>query len=341
MTTPRILGVATAVPPNRFSQEELLKLAGYDDHLRRSFFLNSGIRSRHLYLDRDFVPHETVDKLNARARKGAVELGGEAIGKCLQKIGASSQEIDFLTTTTCTVSLCPQLDTLFIRELRLKPSIQRVHVGDTGCASALVALQQACNHLQAYPAHRALVVAVEICSASYYRDGTLEAAIGEALFADGAAALYLATSGKGVEVLGHRTLMKSEYLELMGFDFPGGRRRLILSKDIREIGASMLKELVEGILKAHQLKKEDIRFWVLHSAGRRVLENVQALLDLKDEDLAFSRAVLRDYGNISSATVLFALEQVMTSKLPKPGDLGVMAALGPGFAAEGALLRWS
>lgn len=341
MTTPRIVGVATAVPVNRFSQEELLKLAGYDDHLRRSFFLNSGIRFRHLYLDRDFAPNETVDELNRRARRGAVEIGGEAIVKCLERVGASPHEIDFLATTTCTVSLCPQLYTLFIRELRLKSTVQRVHVGDTGCASALVALQAACNHLQAYPTHRALVVAVEICSAAYFRDGTLEAAIGEALFADGAAALYLAASGEGVEVLGHKTLMKSEYLELMGFDFPNGRRRLILSKDIREIGASMLKELIEGILEAHHLKKEDIRFWVLHSAGRRVIENAQASLDLKDEDLAFSRAVLRDYGNISSATVLFVLEQVMASHLPRPGDLGVMAALGPGFAAEGALLRWS
>ncbi|MFN3476901.1 MAG: type III polyketide synthase [Candidatus Methylomirabilales bacterium] len=340
MATPRIVGVATAVPPNRFSQEELLRLAGYDDPFRRSFFLNSGIRFRHLYLDRGFVPHESVDELNRRARKGALELGGEAIVKCLTKVGAASQEIEFLATTTCTVSLCPQLDTLFIKTLKLKPTVQRVHVGDTGCASALVALQAACNHLQAYPAHQAVVLSVEICSAAYFRDGTPEAAVGEALFADGAAALYLATSGEGVEVVSHRTLMKSEYLELMGFDFPGGRRRLVLSKDIREVGASMLKELIEGILEAHHLKKEDIRFWILHSAGRRVLENVQALLDLTDEDLAFSRAILRDYGNMSSATVLFVLEQVMASKLPKPGDLGVMAALGPGFAAEGALLRW-
>ena len=340
MATPRILGVATAAPVNRFSQEELLELAGYEDRLRRSFFLHSDIRFRHLYLDRGFVPHETVDELNRRARKGAVEIGTEAIVRCLKKVGASSQEIDFLTTTTCTVSLCPQLDTLFIKELRLKPSVQRVHVGDTGCASALVALQAAWNHLQAYPAHRAVVVAVEICSAAYFRDGTLEAAVGEALFADGAAALYLATSGGGVEVFGHRTLVRSEYLELMGFDFPGGRRRLVLSKDIRKMGASMLKELIEGILKAHQLQKQNIRFWVLHSAGRRVLENVQALLDLTDEDLAFSRAVLRDYGNMSSATVLFVLEKVIASNLPKPGDLGVMAALGPGFAAEGSLLRW-
>lgn len=340
MAMPRIVGVATAVPPNRFSQEELLKLAGYDDPLRRSFFFNSSIRFRHLYLDRGFAPHETVDELNRRAQKGAVELGSEALVKCLKKAGATPQEIEFLATTTCTVSLCPQLDTRFIKELKLKPTVQRVHVGDTGCASALVALQAACNHLQAYPAHRAVVVSVEICSAAYFRDGTLEAAIGEALFADGAAALYLTTSGEGVEVFGHRTLMKSEYLELMGFDFPNGRRRLILSKEIREIGASMLKELIGGILETHHLTKQDIRFWVLHSAGRRVLENVQASLDLTDEDLAFSRAILRDYGNMSSATVLFVLERVMASKLPKPGDLGVMAALGPGFAAEGALLRW-
>jgi len=94
------------------------------------------------------------------------------------------------------------------------------------------------------------------------------------------------------------------------------------------------------MLAAHDLKHRDIRFWILHSAGRKVLDNAQTLLGLSDEDMAFSRSVLRDYGNMSSATVLFVLERVIQSGLPRDGDLAVMAALGPGFAAEGALLQW-
>jgi len=344
MKLPRILGVGTATPPSRFSQEELLEMSGYEDPLRRSFFLNSGIHFRHLYIDRDFAPTETVDQLNERSRKGCIEVGRAAILRCLQKAGTSPQDVDFIGTTTCTVSLCPSLDAIFIKELGMKHSTQRAHVGDTGCASAMVALQQACNYLRAYPDHKALVAAVEICSSAYVLDDAIETAVGNAIFADGAAAVFLATSlatsEDGVEVLGHRTVIRPEYLELMGFAFPGGRRRLVLSKDIRQIGASMIKELVEGLLEEHRLEQKDIRFWVLHSAGRKVIENVRTLMGLREQDLVFSRMVLREYGNVSSATVLFVLEKVMELGHPQPGDLGVMAALGPGFAAEGALLRW-
>ena len=332
--------MATAVPPNRYAQEDLLRMAGYDP-ARSAFFLNSDIRFRHLYLQPGFTANETIDEMNARARKGAAEIGGQAILGCLKRIGCSPADIDFLATTTCTVTLCPHLDTLFIRNLKFRPSVQRVHVGDTGCASAMVALQAAWNHLKAYPDHRALVAATEICSAAYFRDGSVEAAIGEAIFADGAAAMCFSNAGPGFEVLAHKTLIRSDYIHLMGFDFPAGFRRLVLSADVRQIGAAMLKDLIEAMLDAHHLKKSDIRFWILHSAGRRVLDNARVYLGLEEQDLAYSRDVLRNYGNISSATVLFVLEKVIGSGLPRPGDLAIMAALGPGFAAEGALLQWA
>jgi alkylresorcinol/alkylpyrone synthase len=102
----------------------------------------------------------------------------------------------------------------------------------------------------------------------------------------------------------------------------------------------MMEELSEAILKDHGLAKEDVKFWVLHSAGRRVIENAQALLGLTDDDVSYSRGVLRRFGNLSSATVLFVLDAVMRSGQPSAGDIGLMMALGPGFAAEGALLRF-
>jgi len=153
--------------------------------------------------------------------------------------------------------------------------------------------------------------------------------------------MCLANDGEGFEVLGHRSLIRSEHIGLMGFDFPGGFRRLVLAKEVRQVGASMLRDLVEEMLALHGLKKSDVRYWVLHSAGRKVLDNAQMYLGLSDEDLSYSRAVLRDYGNMSSATVMFVLEKVMRTGQPQPGDLAVMAALGPGFAAEGALLQWA
>ncbi len=340
MRSPRILAVGTAVPPRRVGQETVVDWFGYTDPLRRSFFLNSGIDGRHLFLSAPDPRPESGDELAARFRDGSLALGAEAVRACLARADLDVSAIDFLATTTCTGRLCPSLDAHLIRALGFRPDVQRVHVGDTGCASAMVALQQAWNHLQAFPGHRALVVAVEVCSATYFLDEEPETAVANAIFADGAGAVLLATEGDGVAMVDHRTLIRSEYLDRMGFTFPGGRHRVLLSPDVRRIAPVMMEEITAALLKDHGLGRDGVRFWVLHSAGRRVIERAQAALGLTDEDVAFSRAVLRRYGNMSSATVLFVLDQVLASGRPRPGDWGLMIALGPGFAAEGALLRW-
>jgi 3,5-dihydroxyphenylacetyl-CoA synthase len=336
---PRIVGVGTAVPQYRYSQQQLLDMGGRD-RIRETFFLNSDIDYRHLYFEPGFNAQETMDQMQDRARKGAAELGGQAIRKCLNRAGAEPSSVDFLSTATCTVTMCPQLDTLFIRDLKLRPSTQRAHIGDTGCAAAMVALQAAWNHVRAFPEHKAVSAAVEICSAALYRDGSVEAALGEAIFADGCGAVLLASQGAGFEVVSHKTLILSEHIGVTGFNFPEGRRRLVLSREVPAVGAEALAELTGSLLAEHGLKKSDIRFWILHSAGRRVLDRAKGTLGLDEEDLRFSRDVFRNFGNMSSATVLFVLEQVMTSGLPQPGDMALMAAMGAGFAAEAALLRW-
>ncbi len=341
MGMPRILAVGTANPSTRFTQEEALALAGYTDARRRGFFLNSRIDGRYLAIDRDgFRPTESLDELNARFRKASVEMGCQAVLRALQQAGRQPGDLDFLATTTCTGRLCPSLDAILIRELGLRSDVQRVHVGDTGCAAALVALQQAVNHLRAFPDHLAVVAAVEVSSASYFLDDTLETAVANAIFADGAGAAVLDCRGAGPEIVAHRTLVRSEFLDLMGFTYPGGRQRILLSKDIRHVAADMLGELIDELLAGQGLTRKGVRHWVLHSAGHRVLERAQRELGFADADLLPARTVLRHYGNMSSATVLFVLREVLETAQPHPGDWGVMAALGPGFAAEGALLRW-
>src|SRR3984893_15883572 len=336
MGAPRIVAVATAIPAHRFDQSTLLRIAGYDDALRAGFFRHSQIDGRHLFLDPEtFTPNESVDELSERFRRGGIERGGPA-----ERAGWELADVDFLATTTCTGRLCPSLDAHLIAELGLKPTIQRVHVGDTGCASAMVALQQAVNHVHAFPFHRAVVMAVEICSAAYFLDDRLESAVAHAIFADGAGALAVSGHGEGPAVVGHQSLFRSEHLPAMGFEFPGGRQRVVLSKDVRRIGAAMMKEMAESLMESQGLKKEDISHFVLHSAGRRVIEQARRRLDLADAQVAHSRHVLKHFGNMSSATVLFVLEEALHSGGPVVGDWGLMIALGPGFAAEGALLRW-
>jgi predicted naringenin-chalcone synthase len=341
MPYPRIAAVATATPTQCFTQAELLQLAGYADERRRGFFEASDIAGRHLYIDRDrFRPDESVDELNDRYRRGALELGERATRALLARTGWEAGEVDFIATTTCTGRLTPSLDAHLIARLGCRPDVQRVHVGDTGCAAAVVALQQAWNHLRAFPGHRAIVLAVEICSAAYFLDDRLESAVAHAIFADGAGALALAGDGAGPAVIAHRTLFRSEHLDAMGFEYPGGRPRVVLSKEVRRIGAGMMGEMARVLMDAQGLKRDDVRHWILHSAGRRVLDRARVLLELDESALAHARAVLREYGNMSSATILFALERTLRLESPVPGEWGVLIGLGPGFAAEGALLRW-
>jgi len=339
--TPRIVAVGTAVPPHRFTQQELLAMAGYADDRRRGFFAASEIAGRHLWIDPTrFRPDESVDELDARFRDGALALAEAAARAALARAGWRPGDVDFIATTTCTGRLTPSVDAHLVERLGARPDVQRVHVGDTGCASAMVALQQAWSHLHAFPRHRALVVAVEICSAAYFLDDRLESAVAHAIFADGAGALALGADGPGPAVVTTRTLFRPEHLPAMGFEYPGGRPRVVLSKDVRRIGAGMMGEMARTLMDAQGLKREDIAHWVLHSAGRRVLDRARELLDLSDAQMAPARDVLREYGNMSSATIVFVLDRVLRRAAVVPGDWGLMIALGPGFAAEGALLRW-
>jgi alkylresorcinol/alkylpyrone synthase len=164
--------------------------------------------------------------------------------------------------------------------------------------------------------------------------------VAHAIFADGAGALALSTRGPGPAVVAHRTLFRSEHLEAMGFEYPGGRPRVVLSKDVRRIGSGMMGEMAGMLMDLQGLKREDIQYWVLHSAGRQVIDRAVSALGLSEEQVAATRHVLRHYGNMSSATILFVLEETLRRTRPVPGEWGLMIGLGPGFAAEGALLRW-
>ncbi|MBM4439276.1 MAG: type III polyketide synthase [Candidatus Rokubacteria bacterium] len=342
MPLPKIAAVATAVPRHRFSQDALLALAGYEDPRRRGFFERSGIEGRHLYIDpATFRPDESIDEAQERFRRGALELAEGAARRALERAGWTAADVDFIATTTCTGRMTPSIDAHLIARLGCRPDVQRVHVGDTGCAAAVVTLQQAWNHLRAFPHHKALVIAVELCSTAYFLDDRLESAVAHAIFADGAGALALACEpDASPTIVGHRTLFRPEHLPVMGFEYPGGRPRVVLSKEVRRIGAAMMQEMAEVLMAEQGLKRDDVRYWVLHSAGRRVLDRAGELLELAPEQTAPSRTVLRRYGNMSSATILFVLEETLATATPVPGEWGLMIGLGPGFAAEGALLRW-
>jgi predicted naringenin-chalcone synthase len=198
--------------------------------------------------------------------------------------------------------------------------------------------------VRAHPRRKALMLAVEICSACYFVDTTLETAVGNAICADGAAAFLLTasqeTSGPFPKVVDFESFLDTAQIGKVGLDHRDGKLRIVLGAEVQHLAGPMIEQALARLFRRHGISMADIRFWVLHPGGRKVIDNVQEHFGLTNAQLHFSRTVLRNYGNMSSPTVMFVLDEVMRNGDPQPGDLGVMVALGPGMAAEVVLLRW-
>ncbi len=345
LENPRILSIGTANPPLRFTQEEAFRLAGYNSQRILEIFLNSDIQYRHFYVDLEHINREeTPDQLNQRYLRGAMETGCRAVRMCLESAGLETRDVDLFLVCTCTGYLCPDLGSRLIAHMAFRQDVQRAPMLGLGCAGALPTLQRAWDYARAHPGRKAFMLAVEICSASYYLDHTLETVVGNAICADGAAAFLLcAQSANGApcpEVVDFESFLDSEQLDKVGFEQREGKLRIILAAEIRDLAAPMIERVLSPLLERNGLSRSDIRFWVAHPGGRKVIDNVQAAMGLTNEQLRFSKTVMRNYGNMSSATVMFVLDEVVRTGDPRPGDWGVMLALGPGMAAEAALLKW-
>ncbi|HWY59715.1 MAG TPA: hypothetical protein VNZ03_34955, partial [Terriglobales bacterium] len=174
MSNPRIVAIGTANPPLRLTQEQSFHAAGYQIERVRKMFLNSDIDFRHFCLEGDFSRGESSDQLNQRYLRGAMKTGCRAITNCLELGGLTARAVDFLVVCTCTGYVCPDLGSRFIAHMGFRDNVQRGAMLGLGCAGALPTLQRATDFVRANPTRVALMVAVEICSACYYVDNTLE-----------------------------------------------------------------------------------------------------------------------------------------------------------------------
>ncbi len=341
---PRILGIGTANPPIRLTQEQSFYAAGYESERIRKIFLNSDIEYRHFYFGGTPNLEETSDQQNQRYLSGAVKIGCRAILNCLESAGRTVQDLDFLAVCTCTGYTCPDVGSRLIAHMGFRKNVQRASITGLGCAGALPTLQRATDFVRANPGRLALVLAVEICSSCYYVDNTLETVIGNAICADGAAAFLLGaneqTNSAYPQIIDFETFLDTEQIEQVGLQHRNGKLRIVLGASVQHLAGPMIEKALQQLLRRHGLSQSDVRFWVVHPGGRKVIDNVQKHFGMTNDQLRFSRSVLRNYGNMSSPTVMFVLDEVVRNGDPRPGDWGVMIALGPGMAAEVALLRW-
>ena len=344
MRSAHIEAIGLANPPRRFSQDEAFQMAGYTSPRILEIFRNCDIDFRHFYVAPGQIREETPGELNQRYLRGARETGCRAITACLQGTQSKVTDIDLLAVCTSTGYVCPDLGSRLIAHMGFRSDIHRSVMVGLGCAGALPALQHACDFVRAHPKRKALMLAVEICSACYFVDDTMDTVIGNAICADGAAAFLITSdSGKpGIKpsVLDYESCVASEHIGKVGFEHKDNKLRIILANEVRYLAGPLIERALDALLKRNRLNRADVRFWVAHPGGRKVIDNLQKHLGLTDEQVRFSRAVMRNFGNMSSPTVMFVLDQVMRTGDPQPGDWGVMVALGPGMAAEAALLRW-
>ncbi len=316
-------------------------MLGYTGAKALRIFRNAGVERRHLGLDPGtFRPVESPDELHARFARVAMAIGAEACRGALEAAGVPPGEIAGVFAATCTGYLCPGVATRLVPVLGLPDSVERGDLVGHGCSGAFPALQRGSDFARAHPGSAVLVLCVEVCSAAYFVDDDLETLVANALCADGAAAVVLrAGEGPGPVLSSFASALAPEHLGLVGFERRDSRLRVRLDASIPAVGGPLLRRAVDRLIAKEGLGVGTVSRWALHPGGRRVIEKAMPAAGLPPGATLPAAEVYRTHGNMSSPTVLFVLEEVLRGRPLDRGESLVLAGLGPGLAAEAALLR--
>jgi len=310
-------------------------------------FAHSNIRKRHFCVPLDWFRHEhSFAEKNRLYVEHAVTLGAQAVERCLRKAQLSPEQIDCLFLVSSTGIATPSLDAQLLNRIGLRETITRLPLWGLGCAGGAMGLARACEYVQAYPDKRALLLSVELCGLTFIRqDLSKSNLVATCLFADGSAAVVVGgdeTKKPEDRPLLHfraaQTTTWKDTLEVMGWELTENGLKVIFSRDIPTLIKKKWKANVDGFLTLHGSGREQLSRYVLHPGGAKVLTAYQESLQISANDMAHAESVLREYGNMSSPTVLFVLEKSMEDTW-KAGEQGLLAALGPGFSSELVLLE--
>jgi predicted naringenin-chalcone synthase len=359
VTAPRILGVGTAVPPDSYTQREVLDLFGIEDPKVRSVFLKGAIDRRSLVLppaapDGTRVLEAQGDLLD-KHKAWAVSLGANALTQCLKRIGADLSEVAHLCCVTSTGFLTPGLSALLIRDLGMDRHTGRADIVGMGCNAGLNALNVVRGWAAANPGELAVLVCAEACSAAYAMDGTMRTAVVNSLFGDGAAAIAVRAGRVGDEdaadfgadlagprILKTASIIITDAVDAMRYDWDRelDRFSFFLDPQIPYVVGAHAEIVVDRLLAGTGLRRPDVAHWLVHSGGKKVIDAVAVNLGLTRHDLRHTTGVLRDFGNVSSGSFLFSYDRLLQEGVVRPGENGVLMTMGPGSTIETALIQW-
>ena len=340
---PRLIAVATAVPPYPLDQDDVVErvklLFGRSPDLDRLLpvFLNTGIHTRY-----SCVPIEWYDRAHGWPERNhiyltsALDLLEAATKRVLRLASRQKDDIDKIVVVSTTGIATPSLDAMLIERMSLRSTVQRLPIFGLGCAGGAIGLARAATQAASEPGKTVLFLVVELCALSFRRDDWSKSNIvATALFGDGAAAALLSTDGEGPAIVASSEHTWPGSLDVMGWEVADEGLKAIFSRDIPNLVTAQLRDVASEFLARHSLGIDDIECFVCHPGGAKVITALEHAFGLPEGALVEARAVLRDYGNMSAATVIFVLERILAKAQAtgQPWERALMTALGPGFTA--------
>jgi alkylresorcinol/alkylpyrone synthase len=347
----KITSVAKQLPKYTRSTKDILSyikvwMSGQEKRFQRKvlkLFENAGVDRRYSIMDAAevFLNSSFEDKNTIYSRE-VIKLGESALMKSLEKAELQPSDIDFIITVSCTGIMIPSLDAYLINRLQMNQDIVRLPVTEMGCVAGVSGIIYAKNFLKANPNKRAAVIAVESPTATFQiEDYSMVNIVSAAIFGDGAASVILSSyeDEQGPEILDEAMYHFYDAEHLMGFSLRNTGLQMILDKSVPETIADHFPQIVNPFLQQNNMTIEDVDHLIFHPGGKKIVQTVEELFGTLGKNIDDTKEVLKLYGNMSSATVLYVLERFMDKKLPK-GDKGLMLSFGPGFSAQRILLEW-
>jgi predicted naringenin-chalcone synthase len=347
----KIASVATQLPPYSRATEDIIPflkiwLSGQEERFQRKvikLFENAGVDRRYSIMDAEEVFLKTsFEEKNDIYKRETIKLAEGALNKALSKASLVPQDIDFIITVSCTGIMIPSVDAYLINKLDMKQDIVRLPVTEMGCVAGISGMIYANNFLKANPNKRAVVIAVESPTATFQIDDySMVNIVSAAIFGDGCACTVLTSyeNEQGPEIIDEAMYHFYNADHMMGFEVKNSGLKMLLDKEVPEKIASHFPNIVHPFLERNNLSIEDVDHLIFHPGGKKIVQTIEALFGSLGKNIDITKAVLKDYGNMSSATVLYVLERFMEQG-PKKGDIGLMLSFGPGFTAQRLLLKW-
>lgn len=338
---PKLLGLQTAAPPYVIDQREAASMAQRlfsevrDISRLINVFANSGIRQRYSCAPMDWYeePHGWVDR-TALYQSSALDLLETVARNLLDEAGLEPEEIDTLVVVSTTGIATPSLDALLVERMRLRRDIQRLPVFGLGCAGGVIGLSRAAALAKAEPGSRVMFLVVELCTVTFRKnDAGKSNIVASALFGDGCAGALLSTEGEGPAIGATLEHTWPDSLDIMGWEIEEDGLKARFAQSIPTLVANNFRSLADEFLRRQDITLADIDGFACHPGGAKVLDALEDALDMQRGDLAESRAVLAEFGNMSAVTVLFVAQRMALA-----GHRTLLTALGPGFSAAFLML---